>query len=638
MRRLIPKVYAFCNLKSDELLRRVEHAEANVDDILALVASGKPGNFEKVEEETTLITTEVAELSRFIRLNFSAFMKILKKHDKHTSYMLKPLFQVRMQAKAFYKLSFDALIIRLSKIYDTVRTGGKREAAAPPSGSSQSFVRRTTKYWVHPDNITEVKIHILKNLPVLIFKNKDGKEPDPAISSIYMDNDAMDLYVGRLEKSQGAEAHRIRWYGNMDQTEIFFERKTHQEDWTGESSVKTRFSIKEKYVNAFMAGKYTMDKTIAKMRERGLKSDKELDDALQLSREIQNTILTKGLKPMIRTFYNRTAFQLPGDARVRISLDTELTMIREDNYSKMRSGKNWRRLDAGTIAPFDHLDEADVSAFPYAVLEVKLQTHVGTTPPEWVTDLINSHLVEEVPKFSKFIHGVATLLENRVTLLPFWLPQMEKDIRKPVPEGGSLLDKPPKRVASSIALSEASSSSKKGKEPMKDDVRVSVDEEDATETTPLIAPRPPTKAPAKKHLSWFGSLQGEKTKPPSSNIPATMNGKKIVLPVRVEPKVFFANERTFLSWLHFCIVLGGLALGLLNFGDSVGQISGLIFTAVAMLFMIYALFLYQWRADKIRNRDAGPYDDRVGPTVLVAALFCAVLVNFYLKFVTKSLN
>ena len=46
--------------------------------------------------------------------------------------------------------------------------------------------------------------------------------------------------------------------------------------------------------------------------------------------------------------------------------------------------------------------------------------------------------------------------------------------------------------------------------------------------------------------------------------------KRIALPVRVEPKVFFANERTFLSWLHFTVVLGGLAVGLLNFGDKVG--------------------------------------------------------------------
>ena len=46
--------------------------------------------------------------------------------------------------------------------------------------------------------------------------------------------------------------------------------------------------------------------------------------------------------------------------------------------------------------------------------------------------------------------------------------------------------------------------------------------------------------------------------------------KRIALPVRVEPKVFFANERTFLSWLHFTVVLGGLSVGLLNFGDKAG--------------------------------------------------------------------
>jgi len=49
--------------------------------------------------------------------------------------------------------------------------------------------------------------------------------------------------------------------------------------------------------------------------------------------------------------------------------------------------------------------------------------------------------------------------------------------------------------------------------------------------------------------------------------------KRIALPVRVEPKVSFANERTFLSWLHFTVVLGGLAVGLLNFGDKVRQTS-----------------------------------------------------------------
>lgn len=113
---------------------------------------------------------------------------------------------------------------------------------------------------------------------------------------------------------------------------------------------------------------------------------------------------------------------------------------------------------------------------------------------------------------------------------------------------------------------------------------------------------------------------------------AAQQNKRIALPVRVEPKVFFANERTFLQWLHFTITLGGLALGLLNFGDPAAQIAGLIFTVIAMIFMIYSTFLFHWRAQMIRNKNPGPYDDRVGPTVLVAVIFFAVLINFWLKF------
>ncbi|KZP24691.1 vacuolar transporter chaperone 1 [Athelia psychrophila] len=124
--------------------------------------------------------------------------------------------------------------------------------------------------------------------------------------------------------------------------------------------------------------------------------------------------------------------------------------------------------------------------------------------------------------------------------------------------------------------------------------------------------------------------------------------KRIALPVKVEPKVSFANERTFLSWLHFTVVLGGLAVGLLNFGDKVGKISAAMFSVVAMGVMLYALYTYHWRAASIRRGGRGPYDDRFGPTVLCIALLSklpchtlsaiidrlevAIIVNFVLRF------
>lgn len=38
----------------------------------------------------------------------------------------------------------------------------------------------------------------------------------PAITSIYLDNEDLELYLGRLEKVEGAEAIRLRWYGDVD--------------------------------------------------------------------------------------------------------------------------------------------------------------------------------------------------------------------------------------------------------------------------------------------------------------------------------------------------------------------------------------------------------------------------------------
>ncbi|KAI8085161.1 vacuolar transporter chaperone 1 [Halteromyces radiatus] len=115
-----------------------------------------------------------------------------------------------------------------------------------------------------------------------------------------------------------------------------------------------------------------------------------------------------------------------------------------------------------------------------------------------------------------------------------------------------------------------------------------------------------------------------------SSLEPTTN-KRIALPMRIEPKVYFANERTFLSWLHFTVVLGGLAMGLLNFGDKISQFCALMFTVIAMFVMVYALYVFHWRANTIRYRMDVSYDDRWGPSFLCVFLLAAVLVNLFLR-------
>ncbi len=54
-----------------------------------------------------------------------------------------------LDKRPFYKYNWDALIVKLSKLYDLVRTRGHPIQGDSAAGGNQSaFVRQTTKYWV----------------------------------------------------------------------------------------------------------------------------------------------------------------------------------------------------------------------------------------------------------------------------------------------------------------------------------------------------------------------------------------------------------------------------------------------------------------------------------------------------------
>lgn len=727
-------------MKSGEIVHRIKNGEAEVKEIVdrqkqfdntageGSVDNKLEDDFLLLEEDLSDIIADVHDLAKYTQLNYTGFQKIIKKHDKQTDWHLRPSFATRLKAKPFFQDNYDAFIVTLSRLYDLVRTrGNPTKGDSSAGGSQQNFVRQTTKYWVHADNITELKLIVLKYLPVLVFNsNKEFEEKDSAITSIYYDNpETWELYMGRLQKTEGAEAIRLRWYGGMENETIFVERKTHREDWTGEKSVKARFTLKEKNINAFLAGKMTVAEAFAKMRKDGKKSIKEIEDLEQLAREIQYRVVTRSLVPVTRSFYHRTAFQLPGDARVRISLDTELTMTREDNMDgKKRAGDNWRRTDIGIDWPFKQLPAEDIERFPYAVLEVKLQTAAGQDPPQWIRDLTASHLVEAVPKFSKFIHGTATMFPDRINLLPFWMPQMDVDIRKPITHRFGI-ERPGNTASYSTSddamdddsddehdeiepdqatpLEDGDENLKRlrgardalqqhdhdrqanGESPYPDyaaqnslDVEERVaaqpldedpddyplyDSEDENEAEALeearrkgglgyqwklakkhvliagdyissglhkVVPTPkPTDMPSNGNIGGVnpmgGQVQAKKFKAPP--------GKRIHVPVRVEPKVFFANERTFLSWLEFSIILGSIAATLLNFGDDVSLVSAWGFTIVACAALLYSVAIYYKRVQVIRNRRANVawYYDKWGPTCLCLGLVAATVVNFVLK-------
>jgi hypothetical protein len=159
---------------------------------------------------------------------------------------------------------------------------------------------------------------------------------------------------------------------------------------------------------------YPTAKKKQEMLDKG-KSKKEADEWETLVKEITQVIASKQLVPTMRTQCMRTAFQIPFDATVRVSLDTNLCVISERGYD-LDNMKVWHR-DKSWI-----LERNEIHRFPHAVLEIKLEMGGGNmTPPKWVTDLQNSGMLYECHKYSKFVHGCAVLLPEDVRSVPYWI-------------------------------------------------------------------------------------------------------------------------------------------------------------------------------------------------------------------------
>jgi SPX domain protein involved in polyphosphate accumulation len=132
-----------------------------------------------------------------------------------------------------------------------------------------------------------------------------GETDSQLVNSVYVDNFAMELYHGRLDKTPGAIALRLRWYGtgapevslvsynyheqqptvnhvvitekntmirtdcSCDCKVVFVERKTHRESWAGDISVKERFTIQESQVLDLLSGKFSVETEMEKLKKKG---------------------------------------------------------------------------------------------------------------------------------------------------------------------------------------------------------------------------------------------------------------------------------------------------------------------------------------------------------------------------------
>ena len=669
-----------------QLERRLKACEEKLQPIADQDAP--PAGVGKAIAEETIteldkISDEITELKRYSRVNYTGFLKAAKKHDRKRGlkYRVRPLLQVRMSQLPFNSEDYSSLLYRLSALYSFAReTIEGRDVERKPSmvGNRPKDSYTAHKFWVHQDNLLEIKTYILRRLPVLVYnpqslKIVDSSQKDPATTSIYFDNEKFDLYSQKVDKVGDAGSLRLRWAGQLkEKPEIMLEKKIVSD--TADSSRELRVALKEKYISAFLKGEYRLDKQVKKMEDRyGVDSEqaRNLRDNIE---EIQAFIKDKRLEPMLRASYTRTAFQIPGDDKIRISLDTDIAFIREDALDldrPCRDPEDWHRSDIDNNEmefPFPSIKKGEISRFEHAILEIKVKDTKATRNNAWLADLMSSHLIKEAPKFSKFVHGVAQLFEDQVNSFPFWLSDLETDIRRdPQTAFQEEQDKAAKRAEDEFAIGSFLPDSKMSHSPRraspalkaklsysktpstsakiaqlsqsavskKSQLGTTVEEHDSDDDgVQGLATEVRGNGKAKGLADFFPSFSNSRYAqrhrntgwedaplPPGVRDPG--NWIKDQGPLRVEAKVWLANQRTFVKWQHITVLLATLSLGLYNAAgvdNSIARTLSLVYTAFAVFAGIWGWSMYIWRSKLITQRSGKDFDNMIGPFVVAVGL------------------
>jgi SPX domain protein involved in polyphosphate accumulation len=491
----LDKVHSFHALKLGEIQRRIRSCQRRIQ---TLSNSPHPALSEylSIQNEITDITCEVQELFWYTRMNYTGFLKIVKKHDRYASHAprLRENFLMALHNRPFYRSEvFSQLTAELARLYDSARFNNAHAfdtfaSMTPPSvitpiaRQHQPLVYKTTKYWVHLDNVMDVKTHLLKYMPLIsqtgsptaqsvlndstpssqetetpLSHPVDECHSDETISSVYLDDQHFSSYMARIQFLSEPRTIRLRWYGS-DTTDLHVERKAYgygkseavegllnsQDEWD-ESSTKDRHPIKAKWVPGWLNGQWDASKRLSRAYQKQRLNtydwlcedqDEEANRIQNVAKDIQDTVLCDQLRPVARTVFRRTVFQSP-DECVRVSLDTDLVMAREYGWKDPDNpvSEDWRRNDVTDMTakedyyldiPADPQSANDVYKFPYGIVEVKLRTGQGvsrtdTDEPDCVKNLVRARLMEPVSQFSKYVHAVSVLWESSVPLLPFWV-------------------------------------------------------------------------------------------------------------------------------------------------------------------------------------------------------------------------
>ncbi|KAK1016440.1 hypothetical protein LTR91_000460 [Friedmanniomyces endolithicus] len=460
------RIDLFVKSKAGEIRRRLEHSKRQLKSWSALatlatptsdqrISVGRLERFGKLENEVLKAGDEIKSLASFTSTQRTAFRKLLKKYKKWTgSTQLEDRFRTDVldDPKSFMRLDLGPLLDdysttlqQIRALYDArIRQRSGEEAqetvksasvpsviaqlkialdsnskvafddaiATVPLGDSGTFA----SYFVHPENIVELQILLLQHSRFLTPRSRSNSQISPILNSPQSgkfgqsDTDHADYFaladdperfaqeqntltIAEREHRKGSTPQKaklcIRW-NKDEEARIAFQPR---------SSVFQHATIRKKFVSALFSKDGTFSTKKAAVSPE---SEQSLNAAKRALDQDGN------LKPLYLYSTSRSRFVGINNTDQRFTLatlDTQATIQKVEGLS-MNGSK---------------------SAFPFAVLLVRQNEAVNGG---LLAALDQSHLVERVRGFSMEYHAIWQTTESSNIPPPFWLPILDRDVRK----------------------------------------------------------------------------------------------------------------------------------------------------------------------------------------------------------------
>mmetsp|Transcript_25618 Transcript_25618/g.71637 ORF Transcript_25618/g.71637 Transcript_25618/m.71637 type:complete len:208 (-) Transcript_25618:1174-1797(-) len=129
--------------------------------------------------------------------------------------------------------------------------------------------------------------------------------------------------------------------------------------------------------------------------------------------------------------------------------------------------------------------------------------------------------------------------------------------------------------------------------------------------------------------------------------PSLMN-KPRKIPMRVEPKTYFALERTFLNWMTMSVTIATLSTTLLGFSFGSGpqvtptsngltpkslQLIACLLLPVGVVILLYSIWVYNQRVSALKAKEMRFFEDRLSPVLLTVTITLSMSALFFVRLV-----